>query len=97
MPAVQEWMRHASEARHRILRDHRETGDAEKLRLITEYNVLAQIENLKSHPSVHARVTRGEVDIRGWVYDIGNGSIWAADPESGRFEIIGGAPGSGQR
>jgi len=44
----------------------------------TIHNVLAQIENLKSHPSVHSRVTRGEVDIRGWVYDIGDGSIWAA-------------------
>ena len=93
LPAVQEWMRHASEVRHRILRDHHDAGEAEKLRLITEYNVLAQIEHLKSHPSVHARLTRGEVDIRGWVYDIGDGSIWAADPQSGRFEIIGGAPG----
>jgi len=93
MPAVQEWMRHASEVRQRILRDHHDAGEEEKLRLITEYNVLAQIENLKSHPSVHARFTKGEVDIRGWVYDIGDGSIWAADPESGRFEIVGGAPG----
>ena len=51
--------------------------------------MLAQIENLKSHPSVHSRVISGEVEIRGWVYDIGDGSIWAADPESGRFEKIG--------
>jgi len=89
LPGVQEWMRHASEARHRIMRDHSDATQEEKLRLITEYNVLAQIENLKSHPSVHSRVIKGEVDIRGWVYDIGDGSIWAADPESGRFARIG--------
>ncbi len=89
LPAVQEWMRHASEARHRIMRDHSDATEAEKLRLITEYNVLAQMENLKSHPSVHSRVTSGEVEIRGWVYDIGEGSIWAADPESGRFNKVG--------
>jgi carbonic anhydrase len=88
LPGVQEWMRHASESRHRILRDHHEAAEEEKLRLITEYNVLAQIEHLKSHPSVHSRVIRGEVDIRGWVYDIGDGSIWAADPETNRFEKI---------
>jgi carbonic anhydrase len=88
LPAMQEWMRYASEARHRIMRDHSDATDAEKLRLITEHNVQAQIENLKSHPSVHSRVTSGEVDIRGWVYDIGDGSIWAADPESGRFKKI---------
>ena len=93
LPGVQQWMRHASEAQHRIARDHASASEEEKLRLLTEYNVLAQIENLKSHPSVHSRVISGEVDVRGWVYDIGDGSIWAADPESGRFEIIGGAPG----
>ena len=89
LPAVQEWMRHASEARHRVMRDHSAATEAEKLRLITEYNVLAQIEHLKSHPSVQSRVTRGEVDIRGWVYDIGDGSIWAADPETGQFARAG--------
>jgi carbonic anhydrase len=89
LPAVQEWMRYASEARHRIMRDHRHATEEEKLRSMTEYNVLAQIENLKSHPSVQSRVTSGEVDVRGWVYDIGNGSIWAAEPESGNFRKIG--------
>src|SRR5271166_5350972 len=78
LPAVQDWMRHAAEARHRTLRDHTGVAEEEKLRLITEYNVLAQIENLKSHPSVYSRLTSGEVDLRGWVYDIGDGSIWAA-------------------
>ena len=93
MPGLQQWMRHAAEARHRIMRDHCDAGEEEKLRLMTEYNVLAQMENLKSHPSVHSRFLNGEVEIHGWVYDIGNGSIRAADPESGRFEIIGGASG----
>src|SRR5271167_2037417 len=48
LPAMQEWMRHASEARHRMLRDHSSSGDEEKLRLLTEYNVLTQIKHLKS-------------------------------------------------
>ena len=63
-------------------------AEQEKLRLMTEYNVLAQMENLKSHPSVQSRLASGEVEIRGWVYDIGDGSIWAAEPESGKFEKI---------
>ncbi len=52
MPGLQQWMRHAAEARHRIMRDHCDAAEEEKLRLMTEYNVLAQMENLKSHPSV---------------------------------------------
>ena len=96
LPAMQEWMRHASEVSHRLRRDHADADDKEKLRLLTQYNVLAQIENLRSHPSVHSRLLSGEVEVRGWVYDIGDGSVWAANPESGKFEIVGGAPGTGQ-
>jgi carbonic anhydrase len=88
LPGLQEWMRHASEARQRIMRDHSTATEAEKLRAITEYNVLAQIENLKSHPSVHSRLISGEVEIRGWVYDIGDGSVREADPESGKFAAL---------
>lgn len=93
LPAMQEWMRHAAEVQHRVMRDHAGADDEERLRLLTQYNVLAQIENLKSHPSVHSRVISGEVEIHGWVYDIGDGSVWAADTESGRFALIGGALG----
>ncbi len=91
LPAVQDWMRCASEPRHRVMRDHAGATEQEKLRLLTEYNVLSQVENLETHPSVHSRIKSGEVDVRGWVYDIGDGSIWAADSDSGKFEILGGA------
>ena len=94
LPAMQDWMRHAAEIQHRIMRDHAGAGEEERLRLLTQYNVLAQVENLKTHPSVHSRVLAGEVEIHGWLYDIGDGSVWTADTESGRFEIIGGAPNS---
>jgi len=92
LPRVQQWLRHASEVQHRILRDHAGATEEGKLRLLTEYNVLEQIENLKSHPSVHSRVISGDVQVHGWVYDIGDGAISAADPANGRFEIIAGAP-----
>jgi len=94
LPAVQEWMRHAAEVQHRVMRDHAGAGEEERLRLLTQYNVLTQIEHLKTHPSVHSRVLSREVEIHGWVHDIGDGSIRAADPESGRFEVIGGISGA---
>ncbi len=89
MPGVQTWMTHAFEARRRMLRDYGEAPEEEQLLRMTEYNVLSQIENLKSHPSVHERLLRDEIEIRGWVYDIGSGSIREADPKSGRFELLG--------
>jgi carbonic anhydrase len=88
MPGVQKWMSHAFEARRRMRTKFGDVPEEEQLRRMTEYNVLGQIENLKTHPSVRARLDNAEIEIRGWVYDIGDGSIREADPESGRFELL---------
>jgi carbonic anhydrase len=92
MPALQNWMRHALASRERLLREHRDISTEEKLRLLTEYNVLTQLENLQTHPAVAAALSRGELALQGWVYDIAAGSISAADADSGRFELLDGAP-----
>ena len=89
MPGVQKWMSHAFEARRRMKDEYGDGHEEEQLHRMTEYNVLGQIENLKTHPSVSARLHKGEIEIRGWVYDIGDGSIREADPESGKFELMG--------
>ena len=88
MPALQSWMRHSFESRDRLLREHPDVSEEEKIQLLTEYNVLTQLENLKTHPAVASRVLSGELEIRGWIYDIGDGSVWEADPESGKFEML---------
>lgn len=88
MPALQTWMRHALAARERLLRDHPDASNEEKLRLITEYNVLEQLENLKTHPAVEAGMAKGELEIQGWIYDIGGGSVSVADPQSGVFHPL---------
>ena len=83
LPGVQQWMRYGNTARETVLREN--YPEAEKRNRLAEANVLQQIENLKTHPSVASRLLAGEVMIRGWVYDIGSGSIRQADPETGIF------------
>ena len=90
MQGVQKWMTHGNGARDRLLHEHPYSRHEEQLQRLTEYNVLEQIENLKTHPSVHKRLRYGEVEIRGWVYDIGDSSIREADPETGEFKLLGG-------
>jgi carbonic anhydrase len=92
MPALQSWMRHSQPSRERLLREHRDAPTEEKLRLLTQYNVLTQLENLQTHPAVAAALSRGELLLQGWVYDIATGCVWSADAASGRFELLGGAP-----
>ena len=89
MPGVRHWMSHGFAARNQALRKFGDAPEEVQLRQITELNVLAQIEHLKTHPSVHSRLLRGEIEIRGWLYDIGDGSISQFSAATGRFERMG--------
>lgn len=91
MPALQSWMRHSLPARERLLREHQDDARSkeEKLKLLTEYNVLTQLENLKTHPAVESRYASGELALEGWIYDIGDGSVRSVQADSGRFELLG--------
>jgi carbonic anhydrase len=53
-----------------------------------EEKVLVQIENLRTHPSVAARLARGQLHLHGWVYKIETGEVFAYDPEKGQFAPI---------
>ena len=48
-------------------------------------NVIAQLANLKTHPSVRLALEQGRVALRGWVYDIESGSIDTLDGAADRF------------
>jgi len=89
MPGVQTWMTHGTAARDRMLHDLPFASQEEKLERLTEYNVLQQVENLMTHPSVRRRLRYGEIQILSWVYDIGNGSVRQANPATGEFSPLG--------
>ncbi len=92
MPALQSWMRYSLPARERLLRDNAGASHEEKPRCLTQYNVLVQLENLKTHPAVEARLASGDLDLQGWVYDIATGTVLTANPHTGFFEVLPGEP-----
>jgi carbonic anhydrase len=82
-PNVAAWLRYA-----RV--EHREPEPTpEFLLALTENNVTAQLDNLRSHPQVAARLAEGDLKLRGWVYHIGSGSVTAYDPDSKKFLPLG--------
>jgi carbonic anhydrase len=56
---------------------------------LTERNVTAQLANLRSHPSVKARLAEGNLRLHGWVYHIGPGTVTALDEGIGKFVALG--------
>ena len=85
MPNVASWLRHADAARQVIAENYQHLSGDELLHAAIQENVLAQLENLKTHPSVAARLRRGDLELHGWVYDIGQGTVSAWLPEEKRF------------
>jgi carbonic anhydrase len=47
----------------------------QRLKRLTEVNVLLQLQHLQTHPSVAGAMARGELTLSGWVYDIGTGEV----------------------
>lgn len=58
---------------------------AERLETLTELNVLMQIENLKTHPSVAAKWKKKQIGLHGWVFDIESGQVRSWDEKQGKF------------
>ena len=78
-PNVTAWLRYARVER----RDP--APSAEFLLALTEANVVAQLESLRSHPAVAARLEQGDLALHGWVYHIGPGTVTAYDEKSRKF------------
>lgn len=85
LPTVRTWLSHA-EATRRIVKENygHLCGDALQTATVEE-NVLVQIENLRTHPSVAAAIARGALNLHGWVYKFETGQVFAYDPEDGQF------------
>ncbi len=85
LPAMRSWLESAESTR-RIMRDKYPHLEGGALHTATvEENVLVQLENLKTHPTVAAAISSKSVNLHGWVYKIETGDVFAFNPEEGQF------------
>jgi carbonic anhydrase len=79
MPHVENWLnRHAEPVRETLAQAGR-LGGPDELAQAVDANVLVQLENLRTHPSVANALAAGEITLHGWVYDIASGEVRAYD------------------
>lgn len=86
LPATARWLGFAEQARRRL----EEAGPLDEqasLAALTEFNVVAQLDNLRTHPSVAARLEDASISLHGWVYEIETGRIRALDWSTGEFSL----------
>lgn len=89
MPSVAAWLSHAEATRRIVKENYAHLAGEARLTAAIEENVLVQIENLRTHPSVASRLARGDLKLHGWVYNFERGEVFAYDPEFGQFLPLG--------
>jgi carbonic anhydrase len=88
MPLVCDWLKHA-EATRRLIRENYSTLEGEELEDLTvAENVLTQIENLKTYPVIHSRLSQKRIQLHAWVYNIETGTVMTYDPEAHGFTPV---------
>ena len=84
LPAVSSWLRHADAAKA-VSRVKEHADDAARVSSMVHENVIAQLANLRTHPTVALALEQGRLSLHGWVYDIETGAVEALDGASRRF------------
>lgn len=81
MPLVYNWLHH-TQATRKLVEDHYSHLDKKaKLDVLVAQNVLTQIDNLRTYPSIHSRLHTGQLSIHGWIYNIANAQMLAYDED----------------
>lgn len=84
LPAVAAWMSYAESAKV-INASRTHANDKERVSSMVRENVIAQLSNLRTHPSVRLALEQKKLNLHGWVYDIETGSIEALDGATSKF------------
>lgn len=92
MPTLCKWLDHAEATRRILSENYPYESDSDKVNIAMQENVLVQLESLKTHPSVAAKMGRGELNLHGWTYKIETGEVFAYNEESGQFELLADVP-----
>jgi len=85
LPAVADWLVYAETTRQIIAANYQHLDDEGRHKAAIEENVLVQLENLRTHPSVAARIAAGQIHLHGWVYKIETGDVFTFDLAEGQF------------
>lgn len=84
LPHVKSWLGQARAAMEIVKARWGFVGD-EHLDEMTEQNVLVQLQHLRTHPPVAARLATDQIALHGWLYDIETGHVRSYDERTKRF------------
>jgi carbonic anhydrase len=85
LPKARRWLSHVEAAFSHRQPLNPADGESAELASLIRGNVVAQLLNLRTQPSVERAEAEGRLTVHGWYYDILTGSIEQYDEKLGRF------------
>ncbi|MEX2137634.1 MAG: carbonic anhydrase [Pirellulales bacterium] len=85
LPSVRGWLAHGESARQIVRQNYADLDADNQMNVLVQENVLVQLENLRTHPSVAVRLSRGDLRLFAWVYKLETGEVFAYHADEGQF------------
>jgi carbonic anhydrase len=89
LPAVEQWLQHASKVRQEILDkvDERQP-DCDMLMAAIKCNALVQLGHLRTYPAVAEAIDRGALSLHAWYYRFETGEVLVYDENIDKFVAV---------
>ncbi|MCE9624537.1 MAG: carbonic anhydrase, partial [Deltaproteobacteria bacterium] len=87
-PHLQDWLRHGAATVERYRAGKAVDASLTPENQLSQLNVLVQMEHVATYPFVRERISRGELMIHGWWFDIEHADVYAYEPEDSRFLLV---------
>ena len=86
LPATSRWLKYCVPALLQLQVFGRDLPASERLKRLSHLNVIQQMGNLRSHPSIQVAVNDKGLEVHGWYYEIHTGKVEVYSSETGMFE-----------
>jgi len=91
-PHLAQWLEIAAPVRTLMNNNYPDLkkGSEAQITAASEENVLFAVENLRTYPSVAAKLEAGSLRLHAWFFKISSAELFAYDPEAKQFEPLAG-------
>lgn len=87
LPHVKEWLGHCRAAVE-VVREQKGELCEEHLDCVTAENIALQLQHLRTHPSVAAKLAVGRLQLHGWLYNIETGEVFSFNEQTRSLEPL---------
>ncbi|MCK5913517.1 MAG: carbonic anhydrase, partial [Desulfuromusa sp.] len=85
---IGKWVKIAASARDKVLQEMPDETPEKQARACEKEAILVSLKNLMTFPWVKERVSKGQLSLHGWYYNMGTGQLRYYNQLTGDFEIL---------